>query len=122
MGRVPAGLCAVLLLAACGGEPAAVARPPSAPQPLDPQLRAGREIWLRNCKGCHELGIADAPRLGDRKAWARRIAQGPETLYRHAIDGFFGPMGTMMPPRGGNPDLSEAQVRAAVDYMVAASQ
>ena len=51
--------------------------------------------------------------------WAPRVAKGKAVLYDHAINGFFGPDDTMMPERGGNPALSDAEVKAAVDYMVA---
>ncbi len=81
-------------------------------------LQQGREIWLDTCEGCHGIGVAGAPVAGDHKAWAPRIGQGKEVLYEHAIDGFFGPGGTMMPARGGNEQLSEHEVQLAVDYMV----
>lgn len=85
----------------------------------DAALAEGRALWLANCEGCHGYGTAGAPvpmRPGD---WEGRIARGMPVLYRHAIEGFFGPGFTMMPERGGNPDLSDEQVKAAVDYMVA---
>jgi len=79
---------------------------------------SGKITWQENCEGCHGIGVAGAPVATDADAWAPRVAQGRDTLYQHAIEGFFGPMGTMMPPRGGNDQLSDEQVRAAVDYMV----
>ncbi|MCI0749197.1 MAG: c-type cytochrome [Nevskiales bacterium] len=115
----------VLGVLGCEGRPAAVAPPPAPSGPplfADAHLSAGRDVWMKVCRGCHELGVADAPKLGDRTAWASRIAQGRPVLYRHALEGFFGPRGTMMPPRGGNPDLRDDEVTAAVDYMVMASQ
>lgn len=84
----------------------------------DPQLRAGRAIWLENCMGCHGDGTADAPRPDRFEEWAQRIQQPREVLYSHAIEGFFGPDYAMMPPRGGNPALSDSQVKQAVDYML----
>lgn len=117
--------------AACGGEaevpvgpatPPAQAASPTPPVFEDPALAAGRSIWMDTCQGCHDIGIAGAPKLGDGKAWAPRIAQGKAVLYEHAINGHFGPTGTMMPPRGGNDALSDEEVKAAVDYMVAASR
>lgn len=81
-------------------------------------LQRGREIWLGTCEGCHGIGVAGAPVAGDREAWAERIARGREVLYEHALEGFFGPGGTMMPARGGNDTLSTEEVRLAVDYMV----
>ncbi|MEM8563756.1 MAG: c-type cytochrome [Pseudomonadota bacterium] len=85
-------------------------------------LESGRTIWLDNCEGCHAYGIAGAPLAGDPEAWNDRIAKGQETLYVSALEGFFGPMGTMMPPRGGNDSLTDEQVKAAVDYMVRLAQ
>ena len=81
-------------------------------------LQSGREIWLENCLGCHGDGTADAPRPEIYEEWRTRIEQPREVLYRHAIEGFFGPDYSMMPPRGGNPSLSDAAVQSAVDYML----
>ena len=81
-------------------------------------LESGRAVWLENCEGCHAYGIAGAPLAGDAEIWSPRIAKGIPALYENAIEGFFGPRGTMMPARGGNEALSDEQVRAAVDYMV----
>ena len=84
-----------------------------------PELKEGRAIWLATCAGCHGYGIAGAPIPMKPPEWAPRLAKKKSTLYRHAIEGFFGDKGTMMPPRGGNDDLSDADVQLAVDYMVA---
>lgn len=84
-----------------------------------PGLAQGRSVWLNTCRACHGEGFADAPPVADRAAWAPRVAKGKPTLYKHALEGFFGPMSSMMPPRGGNPKLSDEEVRLAVDYMVA---
>ena len=92
------------------------------PTPDDPVLVKGRSVWSGTCHNCHGLGIADSPKITDRKAWAPRIAKGKNVLYEHALHGFFGPDGAMMPERGGNPDLSDDEIRAAVDFMVANSQ
>ena len=59
----------------------------------------------------------NAPTL-DKAHWAARIAQGKDTLYKHAIEGFHGPDGGVMPPKGGNPALTDAQVEATVDWML----
>lgn len=89
------------------------------PQFDAPTLRLGREVWIETCLACHTTDIAGAPEVTDAAAWAPRIEQGKEVLYRHALEGFHGPAGTEMPPRGGNSALSDDQVKAAVDYMVA---
>lgn len=81
-------------------------------------LVAGRAVWTENCMGCHAHGVADAPRPDTYSEWEARIRQPREVLYTHAIEGFFGPDYAMMPPRGGNPALSDTEVRQAVDYMV----
>ncbi|MBX9811819.1 MAG: c-type cytochrome [Burkholderiales bacterium] len=83
------------------------------------RLRQGRQIWLGTCKACHTTDIAGAPRVSDQAAWAPRLKKGMDALYASALRGRFGPMGTEMPPRGGSPELSDEQVRTAVDYMVA---
>lgn len=92
------------------------------PMPEDPRLIEGRTVWAGTCQACHGLGEAGSPKITDRKAWASRIAQGTDTLREHALKGFIGPSGTMMPERGGNPDLTDQQIFAAIDYMVANSR
>ena len=67
---------------------------------------------------CHGAGVAGAPKIGDKADWGPRIAQGKDTLYTHATQGFTGKKGTM-PPKGGAANLSDEEVKAAVDYMVA---
>lgn len=85
----------------------------------DESLSKGREVWLANCKGCHGFGIAGAPVPVNPDDWRKRVSKQRAVLYQHAIEGFFGEDDTMMPERGGNPDLSDSQVKSAVDYMVA---
>lgn len=105
-------LPAVAFLAACDRAP-----PPPAPQ-TPAELVTGERIFKQVCHACHGMGVAGAPKLGDRAQWEKRIGQGPEKLLRNAIQGFSGNHGTM-PPRGGKPDLTDAEVKAAVDYMLA---
>ena len=83
------------------------------------RLQQGRKIWLATCEGCHGYGIAGAPVPMDPEEWMPRLEKGKAVLYEHAINGFFGVDDTMMPARGGNPDLSDNEVRSAVDYMAA---
>ena len=82
----------------------------------------GNRVFSGLCFSCHGTGLPGIPQLGDHAAWADRIAKGKELLYEHALNGFTGSSGIMMPPRGGNPALSDDEVKAAVDYMVANGQ
>lgn len=79
----------------------------------------GKGVYNKACALCHTTGVAGAPKLGDVRDWTPRLAQGMETVYRHAIKGFTGSSG-LMPPRGGAQSLSDNEVKAAVDYMVGA--
>jgi cytochrome c5 len=83
--------------------------------------KAGDEVYNGACVACHGAGVAGAPKQGDKGAWAPRIAQGAATLYDHAIKGYQGKAG-VMPAKGGNAALSDAEVKAAVDFMVAAAK
>jgi cytochrome c5 len=67
--------------------------------------------------GAFFAGVANAPKFGDKAAWAPRIATGMDTLLNVALHGKGA-----MPPKGGNPALSEAQIRAAIEYMVSHSK
>jgi cytochrome c5 len=81
----------------------------------------GKRVFESTCTVCHGAGLAGAPKVGDKAAWAPRIAQGINVLYAHAIGGLTG-KGGVMPPKGGNLALSDPDVKAAVDFMVAASK
>lgn len=107
--------------AAPAPEAAPPAATPASPVAAGANLARGENVYKRSCLACHGAGVAGAPRVGDKAAWAPRIAQGADTLYLHSIKGFQGRAG-MMPARGGNPALSDEDVRAAVDYMVAKSK
>ncbi len=98
--------------------PAAAAAPaPAAPAPAASAASSaeGKKVYDATCMVCHATGVAGAPKTGDKGAWAPRMAAGEDTLVKHAIDGL-----RAMPPRGGNAKLSDAQVRAAVEHMLAA--
>ena len=73
----------------------------------------GETTYMKVCKMCHGTGMMDAPKFGDAAAWSSRIAQGMDTLYDHAINGFG-----KMKPKGGKKSLSDDEVKAAVAYMV----
>lgn len=77
----------------------------------------GKTIYDNLCHSCHTAGVAGAPKLGDKAAWAPRLAQGLDTLIKHATEGYHGPDGNFMPPKGGNPALNDAQVKAAVTWI-----
>ena len=84
-------------------------------------MDGGAAIYQQACVACHATGVAGAPKLGDKAAWAPRIAQGIEVLQQHAINGYQGSTG-VMPAKGGRADLSDDAVKAAVEYMVSNSQ
>jgi len=73
----------------------------------------GKATYQQICQVCHAAALMGAPKTGDKAAWAPRIAQGPAVLHDHAVKGI-----RAMPAKGGNPALSDDQVKAAVDYMV----
>ena len=131
-----------MFLAACGDKPAEPAAPapaaPAAPAPAEapppapaaeappaaapaaeapaPVAAAGKSVYNKTCALCHGAGVAGAPKVGDKADWGPRIAQGKDTLYKHAIEGYTGAKG-MMPARGGGASLSDDDVKAAVDFM-----
>lgn len=83
----------------------------SAASPAD--LAQGEKIYGTTCAACHGAGVLGAPKFGDKAAWGPRVAKGKDTLYSSGLNGF-----NMMPPKGGNAALSDADVKAAVDYMI----
>ena len=82
---------------------------------------SGPQAYNAACIVCHATGIGGAPPVGDDTAWQARITKGNDTLYLNAIDGYIGSTGSM-PPKGGRLDLSDDEVRRAVDYMVSEVQ
>ena len=78
--------------------------------------QSGADLYHGRCSTCHDAGVASAPKLGDRAEWMRRAAPGRDALYRAAL---FGVPNTAMLAKGGFSALSDAEVRAAVDYMLA---
>ena len=81
----------------------------------------GQKVYQSACIACHGAGVAGAPMVGNAAAWAARIAAGSDSLYANAINGLVGSSG-VMPAKGGNSTLSDAEVKAAVDHMVSQSQ
>lgn len=80
--------------------------------------RDGAQVFSQSCAACHALGIAGAPKLGDQAQWKGRLAKGTKILYLNALSGVSSPTG-VMPAKGGNTALTDAEVKAAVDYIVA---
>jgi len=120
----------LMLLSACGKQDAPEAAAPAAPAtvaapapsaPAVAENTVGKSIYGKTCAMCHAAGVAGAPKPGDKADWGPRIAQGTEVLYKHALEGFTGANG-MMPARGGGATLSDEEVKAAVDHMVALSK
>jgi cytochrome c5 len=100
---------AALMIAAClsTGAVAASDAPPE-----------GKRIFDRVCSACHANDLSDAPQLKQPALWTGRIAKGRDGLYHSALNGFVGATGEEMPARGGRPELTDAEVRAAVDYII----
>ena len=99
---------------------APVAEAVAEPEPVATAM-TGPQVYNSACLACHSTGVGGAPIVGDVAQWADRIAQGQDVLYDHAINGFDGDAATPMLPKGGRTDLSDQEVRDAVDYMVAES-
>jgi len=92
---------------AAAAQPAAAA--PAAPAgPVD-----GKAVYSKACVACHATGVANAPKLGDKAAWGPRLGAGVDGLMKSVIGGKGA-----MPPKAGNPALSDAEIRAAVEYLV----
>ena len=75
--------------------------------------RTGKEVVDTLCISCHGTGAGGAPRIGDKKAWAKRASQGLTGLTKNALKGI-----RQMPPHGGNPNLSDTEIERAITYMV----
>lgn len=79
----------------------------------DGKPRDGATVYNTLCSACHATGVAGAPKTGDKAAWAPRIATGNAALLKSATEGK-----NAMPARGGAADLTDAELKAAVDYLV----
>lgn len=91
----------------------AVATPETDSEPEVLAADAGAKLYESNCQVCHAAGLLDAPKYGDTAAWSARLTKDKETLYMHSAKGF-----NKMPAQAVN-GVTEAQVKAAVDYMLA---
>ncbi|MAE39410.1 MAG: cytochrome c5 family protein [Psychrobacter sp.] len=79
----------------------------------DLAVNVGAELYNKQCMACHATGLLNAPKFGDAEAWAPRIEKGVETLTTHSAEGF-----NQMPAQAYN-GVTEDQIRAAVEYMIA---
>jgi cytochrome c5 len=79
--------------------------------------RSGEQVFNAYCHVCHAAGLMGAPKVGDKASWAPHIAKGKSTLYSHAMSGF-----NAMPVKGTCADCTEAEIKAAVDYMTGKSE
>jgi cytochrome c5 len=87
---------------------------PAAATPVEgPDLAKGKAVYDQACFACHMTGAAGAPKFGDVAAWTPRVAQGMDALYQSSINGKGA-----MPPKGGRLDIADADIKAAVAYMV----
>ena len=93
-------------------KPATVAATQSASQPAAGAVD-GKKVYDTICTACHTAGVANAPKPGDKAAWAPRLKQGTDALVQSVIKGKGA-----MPPKAGNPALTDAEIRAAIDFMV----
>lgn len=73
------------------------------------------DTYKSSCSTCHDAGVAGAPKLGDKAAWAPRMKEGKDALYKSALQG---KPGTAMVAKGGFSNLSDADVKAVVDFMM----
>jgi len=116
-GAAQAAATAPASAAVATAAPAAAATPAPAPAAAPAAAGAsGEALYKQTCFACHGTGAAGAPKFGDKAAWAPRVAKGLPTLVDHATKGF-----NAMPPKGGS-SASDAEVRAAVEYMVNSSK
>jgi cytochrome c5 len=112
----PASATVATAAPAPAAAPAQQAPAAAAPQPAAASANAGEALFKQTCATCHATGIAGAPKLGDKAAWAPRVAQGMPVLMQHAMQGKGA-----MPPKGGS-SASEAEIHATVEYMVNAAK
>jgi len=83
----------------------------------DAAMPVGEKTYNAACMACHAAGVAGAPKFGDQASWGGRVEKGADTLYANAINGV-----NAMPAKGGNPALSDDEVKAAVDYILESIQ
>jgi cytochrome c5 len=77
----------------------------------------GKGVYEKTCVACHATGVANAPKFGDKAAWAPRVATGKDALLSSVVKGKG-----VMPPKAGNASLSDDDIKAAIEYMVSAAK
>lgn len=97
--------------------PAAAPAPAPAATPTDPALADGKAVYEGGCNACHDAGMMNAPKPGDKAAWAPRIAKGEESVIKNTINGING-----MPAKGGNTALTDEQLTNAAKYLISISK
>jgi cytochrome c5 len=110
-----AGAAASEAAAALASIASAPAAAPDATQSADAS-QAGKALYQQVCQACHAAGVLNAPKFGDKAAWAPRLKDPMDTVYNYALHGKGA-----MPPKGGS-NAPDADVKAAVDYMVSAAK
>ncbi|WP_286875587.1 c-type cytochrome [Idiomarina sp. UBA4520] len=75
--------------------------------------RSGQQVYDKFCTACHTSGVMGAPKINNAADWEERLAQGMDTVLKHAVEGF-----NAMPPKGTCSDCSEEEIQAAIDYMI----
>lgn len=73
----------------------------------------GRLVYAQTCAQCHANGVAGAPKISDKAAWTQRLATGRDAMFTTVLKGKGA-----MPPKGGNASLSDAEAKAAMDYIL----
>ncbi|MBR8131373.1 c-type cytochrome [Burkholderia ambifaria] len=106
---------AAAAMAAIAAIPKAGEKPAAAPTSAD-AASAGKALYTQVCQACHAAGVLGAPKFGSKEDWAPRLKESMDTVYNYALHGKGA-----MPPKGGS-NASDADVKAAVDYMVNASK
>ncbi|VWC49017.1 cytochrome C [Burkholderia lata] len=106
--QIAAAQAAIAAIPKAGEAPAAAAAPAGAD--------AGKALYTSTCQACHAAGVLGAPKFGSKEDWAPRLKDSMDTVYNYALHGKGA-----MPPKGGS-NASDADVKAAVDYMVNASK
>lgn len=118
--KVPVALATMLSLAPLAGSALGAgkaAETAKAGGPASADASRGKLVYQASCAACHTSGLAGAPKIGDAPTWTTRLSGGLRSLYVSAIKGK-----NAMPPKGGNASLSDADLHAAVDYMLAQSR